>query len=63
MKNGADIRICDEVYDFPLNYGLSIVDVSVDSMVYFTKCCFVASGNKLTYSRTTDWVLLVDFCC
>ena len=31
MKNGADIRICDEVYDFPLNYGLSIVDISVDS--------------------------------
>ena len=31
MKNGADIRICDEVYDFPLNYGLSIVAVSVDS--------------------------------
>ena len=68
MKNGADIRICQEVYDFPLNYGLSIVDVSVDSIainnnVYFTKCCFVASGSKLTYSRTTDWVLLVDFCC
>ena len=55
MKNGADIRICKEVYDFPLNYGLSIVDVSVDSIaikyVYFTKCCFVTSGNKLTYRR------------
>ena len=24
MKNGADIKICQEVYDFPLNYGLSI---------------------------------------
>ena len=33
MKIGADIRICDKVYDFPLNYGLSIVAVSVDSIV------------------------------
>ena len=30
MKNGADIRICKEAYNFPLNY--SIVDVSVDSI-------------------------------
>ena len=42
---------------------LSIVDVSVDSIAikYITKCCFVASGNKLTYSRTTDSVLLLSF--
>ena len=60
MKNGADIKICEEVYDFPLNYGLSIVDVSVDSIA-INMC--VPSGNKLTYSHTTDWVLLVDFCC
>ena len=54
MKIGADIKICKEVYDFPLYYGLSIVDVSVDS---------IALISNAAYSRTTDWVLLVDFCC
>ena len=52
MKIGADIRICDKVYDFPLNYGLSIVAVSVDSIAINM---FHQMLHKLTYSRTTDW--------
>ena len=32
MKNGADIKIRKEVYYFLLNYCLSIVDISVDSI-------------------------------
>ena len=57
MKNGADIKICDEVYDFPLNYGLSIVDVSVDSIAVSPNAALLQVGIS------SPIVVLLIRCC